>query len=116
LASDAILCTDSAKALGAAAREMGIVHRPINLAAGIRVVAKAYHVQHVNAYDSRLKTWIRRFHRVATHYLPSYLGWRRLIDRSHNALSSATFLSAAQGINPAQQLTVTEPKLTALLS
>ena len=107
LASDVILCTDSWKALGAAAREMGIAHRPINLAAGIRVVAKVYHVQNVNAYDSRLKNWIRRFHGVATHYLPSYLGWRRLIDRNHNALSSATFLSAALGINPSQQLTVT---------
>ena len=107
LASDAILCTDSSKALGAAARDMGIAHRTINLAAGIRVVAKVYHVQNVNAYDSRLKTWIRRFHGVATHYLASYLGWRRLIDRSHNTLSSATFLSAALGISPAQQLTVT---------
>lgn len=107
LASDVVLCTDSGKALGAAAREMGIAHRPINLAAGIRVVAKVYHVQNVNAYDSRLKNWIRRFHGVATHYLPSYLGWRRLIDRSHNTLSSAAFLSAALGINPAQQLTVT---------
>lgn len=107
LASDSVLCTDSGKALGAAVREMGIAHRPINLAAGIRVVAKVYHVQNVNAYDSRLKTWIRRFHGVATHYLPSYLGWRRLIDRSHNTLSPAAFLSAALGINPAQQLTVT---------
>ena len=107
LASDVVLCTDSGKALGAAVRGMGIAHRPINLSAGIRVVAKVYHVQNVNAYDSRLKTWIRRFHGVATHYLPSYLGWRRLIDRSHNTLSSATFLSAALGISPAQQLTVT---------
>jgi len=55
LASDAVLCTDSGKALGAAVREIGITHRPINLAAGIRVVGKIYHVQNVNAYDSRLK-------------------------------------------------------------
>ena len=107
LASDVVLCTDSGKALGAAAREMGIAHRSINLAAGIRVVAKVYHMQNVNAYDSRLKTWVRRFHGVATHYLPSYLGWRRLIDRSHNVLSPIAFLSATLGINPAQQVTVT---------
>ena len=107
LAADVVLCTDSGKALGAAAREMGIAHRSINLAAGIRVVAKVYHVQNVNAYDSRLKTWVRRFHGVATHYLPSYLGWRRLIDRRHNTLSPAAFLSASLGINFAQQLTVT---------
>ena len=49
------------------------VHRPINLAAGIREVAKVYHVQNFNAYESWLKTWIRRFHGVATHFLPSYI-------------------------------------------
>ena len=97
LASDAVLCTDSGKALGAVAREMGITHRPINLAAGIRVVAKVYHVQNVNAYDSRLKMWMQRFHGVATDYLPNYLGWRRLIDHSQNTLSPTTFLSATLG-------------------
>ena len=43
LASDAVLCTDSSKALGAVAREMGITHRPVNLAAGIRT----YSVTHI---------------------------------------------------------------------
>lgn len=107
LASDAVLCTDSGKALGAVAREMGITHRAINLAAGIRVVAKVYHVQNVNAYDSRLKTWMQRFHGVATHYLSNYLGWRRLVDRRNTALSSTAFLSAVLGINYVQQVTVT---------
>ena len=107
LSPDSILCTDSGKALVAAARQMGITHHKINLAAGIRVVSKVYHVQNVNAYDSRLKTWMRRFHGVATRYLPSYLGWCRLIDRSKNVLSPAAFLSAAIGINYLQQLTVT---------
>lgn len=107
LASDAVLCTDSGKALGAAAREMGITHRPINLAAGIRVVAKVYHVQNVNAYDSRLKEWMRRFHGIATHYLANYLGWRRFIDRTHGPLSPHAVMLAALGMNRVQQLTVT---------
>lgn len=107
LASDAVLCTDSGKALSAAAREIGIAHRPINLAAGIRVVAKVYHVQNVNAYDSRLKTWIRRFHGVATHYLANYLGWRRLLEREREHLSPSRFLSAALEIHNLQQVTVT---------
>jgi transposase-like protein len=107
LAADAILCTDGGKALGAVAREMGIMHRPVNLAAGIRVVAGVYHIQNVNAYDSRLKEWMRRFHGVATRYLANYLGWRRLIERSHNAPSARCVLLAALGMNPLQQLTVT---------
>lgn len=107
LAKDAILCTDSGKALGAAAREIGIAHRPVNWAAGVRVIAGVYHVQNVNAYDSRLKEWMRRFHGVATHYLANYLGWRRLIERTHDSLSPSAVLLAALGMNPVQQLTVT---------
>ncbi len=107
LAADAVLCTDSGKALGAAAREIGITHRPINLAAGIRVVGKVYHVQNVNAYDSRLKEWMIRFHGVATHYLANYLGWRRMIDPAHGSLSPRAVLFAALGMGEVQQLTVT---------
>lgn len=107
LASDTVLCTDSGKALGAAVREIGITHRPINLAAGIRVVGKVYHVQNVNAYDSRLKEWMIRFHGIATHYLANYLGWRRMIDPTHGALSPRAVLYAALGMGGVQQLTVT---------
>lgn len=85
LPKDIILCSDSSSTLAAAAKALGVAHRPINLTAGIRVVAGVYHVQNVNAYDSRLKDWIRRFHGVATRYLDSYLGWFRAIDRTRGA-------------------------------
>lgn len=107
LASDAILCTDGSRAMIGVARKLGITHRPINLAAGIRVIARVYHVQNVNAYGSRLKTWMRRFNGVATHYLANYLGWRRYLDRNNCTASPAAFLSASLGIMPVQQLTVT---------
>lgn len=93
LPKDIILCSDGSSTLAAAAKALGVAHRPINLSAGIRVVAGVYHVQNVNAYDSRLKDWIRRFHGVATRYLDSYLGWFRAIDRTRGA-----------GINPASLL------------
>jgi transposase-like protein len=44
LATDVILCTDGEKALAAVAKEMGITHRPVNLAAGQRVMAGVYRV------------------------------------------------------------------------
>lgn len=104
LAADVILCTDGEKALAAVAKEIGITHRPINLAAGQRIVAGVYHVQNVNAYDSRLKEWMRRFHGVATRYLGNYLGWRRLIERHDRDISSADFLRAALGIDGVQHV------------
>lgn len=102
LAADVILCTDGEKALAAVAKELGITHRPVNLAAGHRVVAGVYHVQNVNAYDSRLKEWMRRFHGVATRYLGNYLGWRRLIERHDRKISPANFLRAALGLDQVQ--------------
>ena len=48
-----------------------------------------------------------RFHGVATHNLTNYLGWRRLIDPVHGALSPRAVLFAALGMVGVQQLTVT---------
>ena len=63
---DAILCSDSANVYKTFAREAGITHRPINVQQGSRVLDGVFHIQNVNAYDSRPKTWMRRFNGVAT--------------------------------------------------
>ncbi len=97
LSRDAVLCTDGSRVLAASAQNMGVTHRPVNLAAGIRV-SGAYHVQNVNAYDSRLKGWLRRFNGVATKYLDSYLGWFRAIDRARGGqINPALLLAQAAG-------------------
>jgi hypothetical protein len=96
LPSDTILCTDGSSVLAAAAKEIGVTHRPVNVKAGQRVIAGVYHIQNVNAFDSRLKTWIRRFQGVATKYLDSYLGWFRTLDRSASiGLQPASLLALA---------------------
>jgi hypothetical protein len=48
----------------------------------------------INAYFSRLKDWLRRFKGVATHYLPSYLGWRRMIERELDLTSAHVVMQA----------------------
>jgi transposase-like protein len=96
LPSDTILCTDGSSVLAAAVKEIGVTHRPVNVSAGRRVIAGVYHIQNVNAFDSRLKNWIRRFHGVATKYLDSYLGWFRTLDRSSSpGLQPASLLALA---------------------
>lgn len=96
LPKDVILCSDGSATLAAAAKALGVAHRPVNLSAGIRVVAGVYHIQNVNAYDARLKAWMARFHGVATRYLDSYLGWFRAIDRTCGAgLNPAPLLASA---------------------
>ncbi|AVR94689.1 IS1595 family transposase [Pseudoduganella armeniaca] len=80
LAPGVLLATDGAIAYKAFARATGIHHRAVNVAAGERVVDELIHVQTVNSYHGRFKGWLRRFHGVASRYLPNYLGWRHALD------------------------------------
>lgn len=94
---ETILCTDAAGVYRAFAGAAGIYHRPVNLAAGKRVAGVVFHVQNVNAYQSRLKDWMRRFRGVATKYLPNYLGWRRTLDRRNGEIPPDQILALAIG-------------------
>lgn len=77
---DALLVTDANASYRYFAKEAGLMHQAVNLKAGERVKG-AIHVQNVNAYHSRFRGWLTRFHGVATHYLPNYLGWRWALDK-----------------------------------
>ncbi len=82
VAADALLVSDGRPAYAQFADDAGLLHIALNASRGERTFG-SYHIQNVNAYISRLKDWLRRFKGVATHYLPSYLGWRRMIEREH---------------------------------
>jgi transposase-like protein len=93
---DVLLVTDANAAYRYFAREAGISHEFVNLKAGVRVRG-AVHVQNVNAYHSRFRLWLERFHGVATHYLPNYLGWRWAVD-GQRINSPDAFLRTAMGV------------------
>ena len=95
LDADAVLCSDSNPIYRCFAERAQIAHTPVNLSAGIRVVDHAFHIQNANAYHSRLKGWMARFHGVATKYLPNYLGWRRCLERFAATLTPSVMLSLA---------------------
>jgi len=109
LARDAVLCSDGGGKgpIAVAAREIGVAHRAVNLNKGIRVLAGVYHIQNANAYHSRLKEWMRRFHGVATKYLDHYLGWRRMIETFGEHLNSALWLTLSVGHHELQHESVT---------
>jgi hypothetical protein len=58
-------------------------------------VYEGFHIQNVNAYTSRLKGWLRQFNGVASWYLPSYLGWRRAVERVGEAFTPERCRQAA---------------------
>ena len=95
LGPEVVLCSDSARAYGVLARSGGLHHEPVNIAAGERMRDGVFHIQNVNAYDSRLKEWMRGWHGVATRYLGSYLAWHRMDDRlGHTSTAQAILLNA----------------------
>lgn len=97
LAADALLCTDTGRAYGVIARQAGIRHEPVNISAGEYVRDGVFHIQNVNAYDSRLKAWMQPFRGVATRYLHNYLGWRRMIERLAETINpDAILLNCAE--------------------
>lgn len=94
LATDALLVSDGNRTYRYFAQDAGISHDAINVSAGIHVKG-AVHIQNVNAYHSRLKQWLHRFHGLATHYL----GWFRCMD-THHANSREGILAMALGKFP----------------
>lgn len=104
---DAVLCTDGAQVYRTVARTLGLTHRALNTQRHIRVLDGAFHIQNVNAYDSRLKQWMRRFNGVATKYLENYLGWRRMLERYRQNISPSLCLQEAMGRLSSQQLMLT---------
>lgn len=101
---DAVLCSDSAPVYARYCTERGLLHEPVNLSAGQRVRQRAFHVQNVNAYHSRLKGWLRRFNGVATRYLPNYLAWHRMLDALGPQARPMHLLRVAHGVHYQQCL------------
>jgi transposase-like protein len=89
-----ILVSDGAERYRRIADARDILHISLNLSEGERRWG-IYHIQNVNAYDSRLKDWMRPFKGVATSYLPNYLGWHRMLDREIGVPAPAELLAAA---------------------
>ncbi|MGB8734619.1 MAG: IS1595 family transposase [Rhodomicrobium sp.] len=94
VAKDTVLVSDGARAYASFAAENGMGHEGLDASKGERRRG-IFHIQNVNAYHSRLKTWMRRFNGVATKYLPSYLGWRRLFEHEGDDISAQRCLLAA---------------------
>ena len=93
---DVLLVTDGHRAYQTFARQARIAHAFVNLRLGERVRG-AVHMQNVNAYHQRLRSWLARFHGVASRYLPNYLGWRWALDGERIA-SPEHLLRAALGV------------------
>ena len=96
VAEGSVLVSDGRAAYGAFAYANKFLHIPIIASHGEHVY-EGFHIQNVNAYTSRFKGWMAPFRGVASKYLASYLGWRRMIERDGDRLTPRHCLAVALG-------------------
>ncbi len=92
---EVVLCSDGSSFYQTFAETKKILHKRVVRSRGIYVVDDIFHVQNLNAYISRLKTWMTRFNGVATKYLSNYLTWRKLLENKNNEESDDFILRCA---------------------
>jgi transposase-like protein len=93
LSPDVLLISDGAASYRRCCADAGITHESVNVQGGIRARG-AIHIQNVNAWHSRFKSWLVRFRGVASRYLSNYSGWQRMLD-AHCLTTPAHLLCAA---------------------
>ncbi len=99
-------CCDGGTAIVAFARKAAIPAHVVPAPGNPSPEAPDFHINNVNAYHSRLKEWMRRFHGVATKNLPNYLGWRRALEALGSKAKPEEWILGAVGLGPYQQLTL----------
>lgn len=83
LKQETVVCADAHLSHESLATTLGFELKELITSAGQHVQEGIFHIQHVNAWHSHLKQWIKgTFHGIATKYLNHYLGWRRILTES----------------------------------
>jgi transposase-like protein len=95
LPADVLLISDSALSYRHFASQAGITHETVNLKAGVRARG-AIHLQNVNAWHARFKSWLVRFRGVASRYLINYSGWQRILDERRLTTPAQLLCAAVQ--------------------
>ena len=82
LANDTLLITEKSGSFKAFSRQQKLNQKTVPSKKGESDDGFC-HIEHVNVYHSILKTWMSRFHGVATKYLNHYLGWAHELHSRH---------------------------------
>lgn len=81
ISPNAIFCSDKHRSFEKFARVHDLEYVQLNLSLNKRVIQGLYHVQNVNSYHQRFKSWMRRFNGVAAKYLNNYVHWFEFLER-----------------------------------
>ncbi|NRB38087.1 MAG: IS1595 family transposase [Pseudomonadales bacterium] len=81
IAPGSVLCTDGNLSYKGIAKDLGVDHKRLIAMDKKRVIDGIYHIQTLNNYMMRWKSWLVRFHGVGTGYLENYLSWFRFMEQ-----------------------------------
>ena len=79
ISADSVLCTDGNLSYIGIAKNLNIDHKRLITLDNQRVIEGVYHIQTLNNYMMRWKSWLKRFCGVGTAYLENYLSWFRFM-------------------------------------
>lgn len=82
--SESTLCSDADASYRKFSRSNG--NRLVQIKEGKSSIKGIFHIQHLNAYHSKLKSFLRRFYGVSTKYLNNYLTWNNAIEYKKRTL------------------------------
>lgn len=77
LSPDSVLCTDGNLSYQSIVKELSfnIDHKRLISLDNQKVIDKIYHIQTLNNFMMRWKTWMKRFYGVGTGYMEHYIAW-----------------------------------------
>lgn len=84
LGSNVILCTDEEQTFRKYCRDQGLRHEKVNPEKKRYVTKEIYHIQNVNAYHERFKSFLARYRGVASKYFNHYLAWHCMLDMNQS--------------------------------
>ncbi|MCP5076441.1 MAG: IS1595 family transposase [Psychromonas sp.] len=82
ISADSVLCTDGNLSYIGIAKNLNIDHKRLITLDNQRVIEGGYHIQTLNNYMMRWKSWLKRFCGVGTDYLENYLSWFRFMAQN----------------------------------
>lgn len=94
IAPGSVLCTDGNLSYKVIAKKLDVDHKRLIAQDKERVIDGVYHIQTLNNYMMRWKTWLSRFHGVGTAYLEHYLSWFRFMEQ-HTTYKEQVWIKAA---------------------
>ncbi len=94
LGEGSVLCTDGNQSYRGIARDLNVDHKRLIGLDNQRVIDDIYHIQTLNNYMMRWKTWLARFNGVGKAYIPNYLSWFRFMEQ-HNEYTEQTWIREA---------------------